>query len=80
MRSRNNARPKLKVELNQVISETQTANKAQARLRELESTAATYHSLYESFLQRYTGAVQQELFSTCRSSTDFSGIGTSNQS
>ena len=49
-------------QLNQVISETQTANKAQARLRELEGAAATYHSLYESFLQRYTGAVQQDTF------------------
>jgi exopolysaccharide transport family protein len=48
--------------LNQVISEAQTANNAQARLRELESAAATYHSLYESFLQRYTGAVQQDSF------------------
>jgi exopolysaccharide transport family protein len=52
----------VKNQLNQVISETQTANKAQVRLRELESAAATYHSLYESFLQRYTGAVQQDSF------------------
>jgi exopolysaccharide transport family protein len=49
-------------QLNQVISETQTANRAQARLRELESAATTYHSLYESFLQRYTGALQQDTF------------------
>jgi len=48
--------------LDQVISQSQTANKAQVRLRELESTAATYHSLYESFLQRYTGAMQQDSF------------------
>jgi exopolysaccharide transport family protein len=48
--------------LDQVISQFQTANKAQVRLRELESTAATYRSLYGSFLQRYTGAVQQDSF------------------
>src|SRR5262249_20507212 len=40
----------------------QTANKAQVTLRELESTARTYHALYESFLQRYMGAVQQDSF------------------
>jgi exopolysaccharide transport family protein len=49
-------------QLNQVTSETRTASRAQARLRELESNAATYHSLYESFLQRYTGALQQDSF------------------
>jgi polysaccharide biosynthesis transport protein len=48
--------------LDQVISQSQTANKAQVRLRELESTAATYHSLYESFLQRHTAAIQQDSF------------------
>jgi exopolysaccharide transport family protein len=49
-------------QLGQVISQSQTANEAQVRLRELESSATTYHSLYESFLQRYTGAVQQDSF------------------
>jgi polysaccharide biosynthesis transport protein len=49
-------------QLNQVTSQFQTTNKAQVTLRELESTAKNYHSLYESFLQRYTGAVQQESF------------------
>ena len=49
-------------QLNQVASQFQTTNKAQVTLRELESTAKNYHSLYESFLQRYTGAVQQESF------------------
>src|ERR1700730_5759845 len=49
-------------QLNQVASQFQTTNKAQVTLRELESTAKNYHSLYESFLQRYTGAVQQETF------------------
>jgi exopolysaccharide transport family protein len=49
-------------QLDQVISQSQSANKAQVTLRELESTAKTYHSLYESFLQRYTGGVQQDSF------------------
>jgi succinoglycan biosynthesis transport protein ExoP len=49
-------------ELAQAISYSQTANNAQVRLRELESTAATYRSLYESFLQRYMGGVQQDSF------------------
>ena len=49
-------------QLDQVLSQSQTANKAQVILRELESNAKTYHSLYEGFLQRYTAGVQQELF------------------
>jgi exopolysaccharide transport family protein len=47
-------------QLDQVTSQSQTANKAQVTLRELESTAKNYHSLYETFLQRYTGAIQQD--------------------
>jgi capsular exopolysaccharide synthesis family protein len=49
-------------QLDHIISQSKTANEAQARLRELESTANTYHSLYDSFLQRYTGGVQQDSF------------------
>jgi exopolysaccharide transport family protein len=49
-------------QLNQVISQFQAANNAQVTLRGLESTANTYHSLYESFLQRYTGGLQQDSF------------------
>lgn len=67
-------------QLDQIISQSETTNKAQVRLRELESTAANYYSLHESFLHRYTGAVQQELFSTCGSSIDLSGVATSSQS
>src|SRR5262249_1817087 len=33
--------------------------KSEVALRELESAAKTYHSLYESALQRYTGGAQQ---------------------
>jgi succinoglycan biosynthesis transport protein ExoP len=49
-------------ELNQLTSQAQTANNAEVTLRELESKANTYHSLYESFLQRYTGAAQQDSY------------------
>jgi exopolysaccharide transport family protein len=49
-------------QLDQAIFQSQTANKAQATLRELESTARNYHSLYESFLQRYMGGMQQDSF------------------
>ena len=52
-------------QLERVISQAQTVNNASVTLQELESNASTYHSLYESFLKRYTGAVQQELLSTC---------------
>ena len=49
-------------QLEQAISQSQTANNAQVTLRELESTANTYHSLYESFLQRYTAVSNKTLF------------------
>jgi exopolysaccharide transport family protein len=49
----------LEKQLDQIADQAQTANNAQVTLRELESRATTYHSLYDSFLQRYTGAVQE---------------------
>jgi succinoglycan biosynthesis transport protein ExoP len=49
-------------QLELVISQAQTVNNASVTLQELESNASTYHSLYESFLQRYTGAVQQDSY------------------
>jgi polysaccharide biosynthesis transport protein len=48
--------------LDQVISQSQKANSAHVTLHELESNAETYHSLYESFLKRYTGGMQQDSF------------------
>src|SRR5262249_35495048 len=58
----NQRQVEIQKQLDQVISQSQTANKAQVTLRELESTANSYHSLYESFLQRYMGGVQQDSF------------------
>ena len=49
-------------QLAQAVSQSRTANSAETTLRELETNAKGYRSLYESFLQRYMGAVQQELF------------------
>jgi exopolysaccharide transport family protein len=46
-------------QLNQAVSQTQMANNAEVMLRGLESRATTYHALYDSFLQRYTGTVQE---------------------
>ena len=49
-------------QLERVISQAQTVNNASVTLQELESNASTYQSLYESFLKRYTGAVQQDSY------------------
>ncbi|RAI45017.1 Wzz/FepE/Etk N-terminal domain-containing protein [Rhodoplanes roseus] len=52
----------IKGSLANVVSETQTTNQAQVQLRELESNAQTYRSMYDNFLQRYMEAVQQQSF------------------
>lgn len=49
-------------QLAQAVSQSRTTNSAESTLRELETNAKGYRSLYESFLQRYMGAVQQESF------------------
>ena len=49
-------------QLVRVISQAQTLDNASVTLQELESNASTYRSLYESFLKRYTGAVQQDSY------------------
>lgn len=51
-------------QLAQAVSQSRTTNSAEATMRELETSAKSYRSLYESFLQRYMGAVQQESFPT----------------
>ncbi len=48
--------------LNSVVSESQSTNQAQIKLRELESTSQSYRSLYDNFLQRHMESVQQESF------------------
>ncbi len=49
-------------QLAQAVSQARTTNSAESTMRELETSAKGYRSLYESFLQRYMGAVQQETF------------------
>ncbi|CAL80640.1 putative exopolysaccharide biosynthesis protein [Bradyrhizobium sp. ORS 278] len=44
------------------VSQSQSTNQAQVKLRELESSAQTYRSLYDNFLQRYMETVQQQSF------------------
>jgi exopolysaccharide transport family protein len=49
-------------QLARAVSQSRTTNSAEATMRELETSAKGYRSLYESFLQRYMGSVQQESF------------------
>jgi succinoglycan biosynthesis transport protein ExoP len=49
-------------QLASAVSQSRSTNSAEATMRELESRAKNYRSLYESFLQRYMGSVQQESF------------------
>ena len=41
---------------------SRTTNSAEVTLRELESKAKGYRTLYETFLNRYMGSAQQESF------------------
>jgi len=50
--------------LSSVVSDSQMTDQAQVALRDLESSAQTYRTLYNSFLQRYTESVQQQSFPT----------------
>lgn len=52
----------LEKQLEEAVSQSRTTNSAEVTLRELESRAKGYRSLYETFLQRYMGSAQQESF------------------
>jgi succinoglycan biosynthesis transport protein ExoP len=54
----------LEQNLNATVSGSQTANKAQIELRQLESTAQNYRALYDSLQQRYMDSVQQQSLPT----------------
>jgi polysaccharide biosynthesis transport protein len=56
-RSRENS---IQGSLNQLISESQTAEKAEVTLHSLQSSAETDRALYDNFLQRYMESVQQQ--------------------
>jgi polysaccharide biosynthesis transport protein len=49
-------------QLASAVSRSRTSSSAELTMRELETSAKSYRSLYESFLQRYMGSVQQESF------------------
>jgi len=48
--------------LKNLITNSQTTNRDRLGLRDLESTAKVYHTLYDNFLQRYMEAIQQQSF------------------
>ena len=52
----------LRTGLAQAVSSSQTTNQAQVTMHELESSAQSYKTLYDSFLQRYMESVQQQSF------------------
>jgi exopolysaccharide transport family protein len=52
----------LEMQLAAAVSQSRTTNSAELTLRELETKAKSYRSLYDSFLQRYMGSIQQESF------------------
>ena len=52
----------LEKSLASTVSGSQTTNKAQIELRQLESSAQSYRALYDNFQQRYTDSVQQQSF------------------
>jgi len=49
-------------QLAQAIAQSRTTNSAEISIRELDTSAKGYRSLYESFLQRYMDSVQQSSF------------------
>ena len=49
-------------QLADAVSESQATNKAQVKLSELESKAKSFRGLYDAFLLRQIGSVQQESF------------------
>jgi polysaccharide biosynthesis transport protein len=49
-------------QLTEAISQSRSTNSAEMTIRELENQAKGLRSMYETFLQRYMGSVQQETF------------------
>ena len=57
----------LNVSLDQLYREVNTGRQAQVRLRELESSAISYRTLHDTFVQRYLQTVQQQSSPTTES-------------
>ena len=56
------------------VAGSQTTNKAQIELRQLESAAQTYRALYDNFQQRYTGFCAAAIASHDRSPRHYTGL------
>lgn len=52
----------LRTTLKKQIRQAGDTGKAQVNLKQLEATSHTYHNIFDSFLQKYTEAVQQQSF------------------
>ena len=52
----------LKNKLADMVSDARTTSRERIALRELETNAHAYHSIYDSFLARYMEAIQQQSF------------------
>ncbi|MGA2129922.1 MAG: polysaccharide biosynthesis tyrosine autokinase, partial [Xanthobacteraceae bacterium] len=52
----------MRAALQEMIKQAGVSGQAQVNLRELESAAQTYRTIFENFLQKYTEAVQQQSF------------------
>jgi len=50
----------IRSQLSEAVSQSDAANRAQVALRQLEVSAQTYQGLYDTFLHRYTDALQQQ--------------------
>jgi polysaccharide biosynthesis transport protein len=50
----------LEQSLSDLVSEADTSNIAQVKLRDLESSADTYRTLYDSYLQKFQESIQQQ--------------------
>ena len=48
--------------LAEAVSQTQTTNQAQIKLKDLDSNAQTYRALHDTFVQRYMESLQQQSF------------------
>jgi succinoglycan biosynthesis transport protein ExoP len=48
--------------LDNLVASSQVTNRDRLGLRDLESTAQVYHTIYDNFLQRYMEAIQQQSF------------------
>ncbi|MCP3384035.1 polysaccharide biosynthesis tyrosine autokinase [Bradyrhizobium sp. CCGUVB4N] len=52
----------LKTKLADMVSDARTTSRERIGLRELETNAQAYHSIYDNFLTRYMEAIQQQSF------------------